>query len=169
VGGANAGGTTIHAKGFTLIELVILVLVIGIISCIALPNYTASLSNLRASKQKAYVASLQADLLRLLVAEENYFRDSLKYTSSVVCATPPTPGVLNFCPSRGNLLAGPTLAFSGAGPGWEATMSNGNLPDVVCAVFLNAGAPYPALVEGKPLCRGAGWSGHATDTTGQIK
>ena len=33
----------------------------------------------------------------------------------------------------------------------------------------NEGAPSPALVEGKALCRGPGWSGRANETTGQIQ
>jgi type II secretory pathway pseudopilin PulG len=104
-----------QSKGFTLVELVTLALVIGIITLIALPTFTAPLPNLRASKNQAYVASTQADLTRLVGAEEDYSRDSLKYTSTVVCATPPAPGVLNFCPSRGNLLGTPRLGFSARG------------------------------------------------------
>ena len=94
---------------------------------------------------------------------------STKYTSAVRCTTPPTRGMLNFCPSRGNMLQGPTLAGSSAGPGWWATMTNMVLPNVTCAIFVNPVAVYPALVEGMPSCRREGWSGRADDTTGQIK
>jgi Tfp pilus assembly protein PilE len=156
------------SKGFTLIELVILALVIGVITFIALPSFTASLSNVRASKQQLYVAAMQTNLVQLLMAEEDYFRDSLKYGTTVVCTTPPTRGALNFCPARGNVLAGPELVTTDAGLGWRATMTNLALPNVHCAIFVGSGAPYPAVVEGTPLCRRPGWSGRANDTTGQI-
>jgi type II secretory pathway pseudopilin PulG len=129
-----------QSKGFTLIELVILALLIGIITCIALPTFTAPLPKRRASKHRAYVASMQADLTRLVGAEEDYFRDSRKYTSTVVCATPPAPGVLNFCPSRGNVLGTSRLGFGARGPGWGASIRNRNLPNVVGSVFINEGA-----------------------------
>jgi len=157
------------SKGFSFIGLVILALLIAIVARFALPTVSASLSKLRASRAQTYVASMKTDLVQLVTAEEDYFRDSLKYTSAVRCTTPPTRGVLNFCPSRGNVLQGPELASSDAGPGWRATMTNTALPNVTCAIFVNAGAPYPALVEGTSLCRRPGWSGRADDTTGQIK
>jgi len=157
------------SKGFSFIGHVILALLIAIVARFALPTVSASLSKLRASRAQTYVASMKTDLVQLVTAEEDYFRDSLKYTSAVRCTTPPTRGVLNFCPSRGNVLQGPELASSDAGPGWRATMTNTALPNVTCAIFVNAGAPYPALVEGTSLCRRPGWSGRADDTTGQIK
>jgi len=157
------------SKGFTFIEHVTLALLIAILARMALPTLSASLSKLRESREQAYVGSMNTDLVQLVGAEEDYFRDSLKYTSAVRCTTPPTRGVLNFCPSRGNVLEGLTLTSGDAGLGWWATMTNIALPNVTCAIFVNAGAPYPALVEGTPLCRRPGWSGRANDTTGQIK
>ena len=158
------------SKGFTFIEHVILALLIAMLARMALPTLSASLSKLRGSREHAYVAAMKTNLVQLVMAEEDYFRDSLKYTSAVRCTTSPTRGVLNVCPSRGNVLQGPELASSDAGPGWRATMTNIALPNVTCAIFVNgAGAPYPALVEGTPLCRRPGWSGRADDTTGQIK
>lgn len=157
------------SKRFTLIEHVILALLIAILARMAVPTLSASLAKLRASREQAYVASMKTDLVQLVMAEENYLRDSLKYTSDVRCTTPPTRGVLNFCPSRGNVLGRPTVNGSGGDPGWWVTMTNITLPTVTCAIFVNTGAPYPALVEGIPACRGPGWSGRADDTTGQIK
>ena len=157
------------SKGFTFIEHVILALLIAILARMALPTLSRSLSKLRGSREQAYVASMKTDLVQLVMAEEDYFRDSLKYTSAVRCTTPPTRGVLNFCPSRGNVLERPTLTSGDAGLGWWATMTNTALPNVTCAIFVNGAAAYPALVEGTPACRRPGWSGRADDTTGQIK
>jgi len=135
------------SQGFTLIELVILALLIGLITFIALPTFTPSLPNLRASQNRAYVASMQADLTRLVGAEEDYLRDSLKYTSTLVCAMPPAPGVLNFCPSRGNVLGTPTLGCSARGPVWGASISNRNLPNVVRSVPVSGAGRGEAAVS----------------------
>src|SRR5690242_11907076 len=123
------------SKGFSFIGHVILALLIAVVARFALPTVSASLSKLRASRAQAYVASMKTDLVQLVTVEEDYFRDSFKYTSAVRCTTPPTRGVLNFCPSRGNVLQGPELASSDAGPGWRATMTNIALPNVTCAIF----------------------------------
>lgn len=173
------------SKDLTFIGHVILALAIAIVARIALPSVIAPLAKLRASREQGYVASyvaklrasrehafvasMKTDLVQLLMAEEDYFRDSLKYASAVRCTTPPTRGMLNFCPSRGNVLQGPTLASSDAGSGWWATMTNVVIPNVTCAIFVNTAAVYPTLVEATPSCRRPGWSGRADDTTGQIK
>jgi hypothetical protein len=157
------------SNGFTFVEHVILALLIAILVRMALPTLGPSLSKLRASREHAYVVSMKTDLVQLVMAEEDYFRDSLKYTSAVRCTTPSTRGVLNFCPSRGNVLQGPTINSGDAGLGWWATMTNIALPNVTCAIFANGPAVYPALIEGTPSCRRPGWSGRADDTTGQIK
>ncbi len=128
-------------------------------------RFPASFANPRALKIQAAVASMQADLGRLVGAEEAYFRDSFKYTNTVLCTTSPTRGAVNLCPVRGNMLDGIELV----GPGWRATMINVTLPEVRCSVFIKTGPLYPALVEGTPLCRRPGWSGRANDTTGEIK
>jgi hypothetical protein len=157
------------SKGFTFVEHVILALLIAILVRMALPTLGPSLAKLRGSREHAYVVSMKTDLVQLVMAEEDYFRDSLKYTSDVRCTTSHTRGVLNFCPSRGNVLARPTLASGLTRLGWWATMTNIALPNVTCAIFVGEVAVYPALVEGTPSCRRPGWSGRADDTTGQIK
>jgi len=64
------------SKGFTFIEHVILALLIAILVRMALPTLSASLSKLRGSREHAYVASMKTDLVQLVTAEEDYFRDS---------------------------------------------------------------------------------------------
>jgi prepilin-type N-terminal cleavage/methylation domain-containing protein len=141
-------------KGFTLIELVVLALLLGIIALIALPHFSDSvrintLPTFAASKEKAFIQSMKADLLKLAVAEEAYYRDSLKYTVTVACVPTPLPGAATLCPSRGNLLGGPVVA----GPGWGATMTNDHLPGVVCAIYVNYPSPPPGARDGTPACK----------------
>ena len=65
-----------NRKGFTLIELLIVVVIIGILAAIAIPKFANT-------KEKAYLASMKSDLRNLVTAEEAYFADSVKYTTSL--------------------------------------------------------------------------------------
>src|SRR6266487_2188191 len=62
-------------KGFTLIELLIVVVIIGILAAIAIPKFANT-------KEKAYLASMKTDVRNLVTAEEAYFADSIKYTTT---------------------------------------------------------------------------------------
>ena len=65
-----------NRKGFTLIELLIVVVIIGILAAIAIPKFANT-------KEKAYIASMKSDMRNLVTAEEAYFADSIKYTTSI--------------------------------------------------------------------------------------
>src|SRR5436189_98268 len=95
-----------NRKGFTLIELLIVVVIIGILAAIAIPKFANT-------KAKAYIASMKSDLRNLVTAEEAYFADSVKYSATTACTTPPTAGAVNFCVTTGNNLGTIGLA---AGP-----------------------------------------------------
>ncbi|MFI5281042.1 MAG: type IV pilin protein, partial [Gemmatimonadales bacterium] len=62
-----------NSRGFTLIELLIVVVIIGILAAIAIPKFGST-------KEKAYIASMKADLRNLVTAEESYFADNVTYT-----------------------------------------------------------------------------------------
>src|SRR5256714_5914366 len=139
------GDAQMNSKGFTLIELLIVVVIIGILAAIAIPKSANT-------KAKAYIASMKSDLRNLVTAEEAYFADSVKYSATTACTTPPTAGAVNFCVTTGNNLGVVGLA-AGSG-GWSVTITNNNLttPLVKCAIFINTAVLAPAVSEGAPAC-----------------
>lgn len=64
-----------NEKGFTLIELMIVVAIIGILAAIAIPQFAAY-------RERAYIASMKADCHSIKIAEEAYFVDNDSYTTA---------------------------------------------------------------------------------------
>ena len=63
-------------SGFTLIELMIVIAIIGILAAIAIPNFI----NYR---MRAYDADAQSAIKNLMTAEEAYFADNVIYTATI--------------------------------------------------------------------------------------
>ena len=122
----------LNRKGFTLIELLIVVVIIGILAAIAIPKFANT-------KEKAYVASMKADLRNLITAEEAYFADNTQYTTAL-------PATM-YTVSTGN--AGPTITVTGSN--YTAWVSDANTTKT-CAVFIGTTALAPATNEGAPAC-----------------
>src|SRR5256714_14125221 len=78
-------------------------------------------------------------------AEEAYFADSVKYSATTACTTPPTAGAVNFCVTTGNNLG--TIGLAAGNGGWAVTITNNNLttPLVRCAIFINTAVLAPAV------------------------
>ncbi|MFA4828047.1 MAG: prepilin-type N-terminal cleavage/methylation domain-containing protein [Thermodesulfovibrionales bacterium] len=61
-------------KGFTLVELLVVVAIIGILAAIAIPQFSAY-------RMKAYNAAAQSDVRNWRSAMEAYFYDNQQYPS----------------------------------------------------------------------------------------
>ncbi|MDB4909082.1 MAG: hypothetical protein JWO05_3866 [Gemmatimonadetes bacterium] len=121
-------------KGFTLIELLIVVVIIGILAAIAIPKFANT-------KSKAYITAMKSDLKNLTTAEEAFFADSAKYSTSTTA--------INFKQSTG--VNAPTIV-TGSGF-WTATVSHSQLSGKVCGIGVNTTNPTVTTAgEGEPAC-----------------
>jgi type IV pilus assembly protein PilA len=92
---------TAKKKGFTLIELMIVVAIIGILAAIAIPNFIKFQAR---SKQ----AEPKANMKALFVAQKSYFAEKDSFSSAVVD--------IGFVPERGNRYA---IANGGVAANWS--------------------------------------------------
>jgi prepilin-type N-terminal cleavage/methylation domain-containing protein len=124
-------------KGFTLVELLIVVVIIGILASIAIPKFANT-------KMKAYTAAMKSDLRNLVTAEESFFSDSVRY---IVYGDTTK---LKFRPSMG--VSTPNVTI---GQGyWSATVTHNQMPNFTCAIGVNTVNPVVAAAsDGEPSCR----------------
>ena len=120
--------------GFTLIELMIVVLVIGILAAIAIPKF-------QTSKGKAYASTLKADLRNLATAQEAYFYENSVYS--------PTTTALQMSVSPAVTV---TISVATAS-GWSASATHQAANPLMCAIFIGSvPALTPATTEGVVGC-----------------
>jgi type IV pilus assembly protein PilA len=78
--------TTTSRGGFTLVEVLVVLVVVGILAAIAIPRYSGS-------KDKAYVAAMIADLHNAAIYEEQYAAENhAQYFSGTATADSPVEG-----------------------------------------------------------------------------
>lgn len=126
---------THQRAGFTLIEILIVVLIIGILAAIAVPKF-------QNSKGKAYASTLKSDLRNLATAQEAYYYEKAEYANALT--------LVNIRQSPGVTM---TITESSAA-GWSATATHAAANPLTCAIFIgNAAAVTPASVEGIIACQ----------------
>jgi type IV pilus assembly protein PilA len=64
-----------NEKGFTLIELMIVIAIIGILAAIAIPQFSAY-------RTRSYNSSAQSDVRNIATAQEAYYVDHSTYTNN---------------------------------------------------------------------------------------
>ncbi len=98
-----------NRHAFTMIELLIVVIIIGVMAAIAMPRFADS-------RRKAYITAMKSDLRNVVSAAESHFADDGTYAQWTG-------------PSATNAI---TLVYTGESDGWEATATHAAVPGVVC-------------------------------------
>jgi prepilin-type N-terminal cleavage/methylation domain-containing protein len=127
-----------RTSGFTLLELLIVVVIIGLLASIAIPKFTST-------KDKAHQASMKGDLRNLATAQESYWSEFGEYYNGTV----PNASLL-YNPSPTVTI---TIAVGDAG-GWSASATSSAISvPITCAVFVGTAAPLaPATTNGLITC-----------------
>ena len=140
-------------KGFTLIELMVVVLIIGILSSIALPQYQKAIKKTRATEAITVGKAI-------LEAEQVYFLENQEYTSNLNQLRIRIPELKNF--ETPTFTAGDpaTLAITGKDNMADINFTfrinrdeNGNVfYDVICSNPKFLPCPPTEQGEGDPRC-----------------
>ncbi len=123
-------------NGFTLVELLIVVVVIGILATIAIPKFSAM-------RTKSYIATVTSDLKNLASQQEIYLSAQYTYTSVLTnLEYTMSPAV--------------TITVNEAtGTGWAGTGTHSGLAGQQCGFFFGdaaASGATPATTPGTVVC-----------------
>jgi type IV pilus assembly protein PilA len=124
--------------GFTLIEILIVIVILGVLAAIAIPKYSKA-------KDKAYFTVMRTDLRNLMTAQEAYRQLGGAYYGGPI----PAPGT-DLQPSSGVTI---TIVES-SNTGWAAAATHASASGRTCAVYDGtASPPAPATNPGEVACR----------------
>jgi type IV pilus assembly protein PilE len=136
-------------KGFTLIELMIVVVIVAILAAVAMPAYQDYITQSKLSEASGQLSALQIKM-------EQFFLDNRTYSGACDAgklAAPPVPPAVKYF----------TYACSGLGDAtYTLTATGGSTGDTSMAGFtftVNQANARVSTVTGAPAARG--WTGNA--------
>jgi len=132
-------------QGFTFVEILTVMIVLGLMSALAVPRY-------RNFKERAYLSTMRSELGQLRIAEEAYWAENQLYHTD--------PSRLDFLPSSDITLI---VASGNLNRGWKAEATHALLPGQTCATYV--GSEAVTVASGEIVCgtgRGGGASANPT-------
>lgn len=127
----------LNRAGFTLIEMVVVVLVIGILAALVMPNFDSA-------RKRAHFSTIGQDFRNLGASQELYFQTHMQYAQSL--------SDLDFEPTPGVLVEVTEATTSG----WAAVGTHESLGDGQgCSIYLGNAVP-PPLPNGQTPSTGPG-------------
>jgi prepilin-type N-terminal cleavage/methylation domain-containing protein len=124
--------------GFTLIEILIVIVILGVLAAIAIPKY-------QQAKARAYFTVMRTDLRNVMTAQEAYRQVANTYYAGPV----PVPGI-DLTTSAGVSI---TLSDVTA-TGWAAAATHASAAGRVCTVYSGTASPLsPATTPGEIACQ----------------
>lgn len=137
----GASGVASDRPGFTLLELLVVTVLLGILAAIAFPIY-------QGFRDRAATSSLQTELRTLRNAQELYFVENDGYADDL--------GLLDYDPGSDVEveLRSESGGDSDGDVGWAGRLTHGS-QGVRCAFFQGSVEPFaPAADEGSVACDG---------------
>lgn len=114
-----------ESRGFTLVELLIVIVIIGVLAAIAVPKFDFT-------RRRGYRSALKSDLKNIAVQQDLYFSANFSYTTDLTA--------LDFNTSEGVVVS----ITEADNRGWAVTGSHSGLPgNEGCAIYFGDATPAP--------------------------
>jgi prepilin-type N-terminal cleavage/methylation domain-containing protein len=124
-----------HRRAFTLVELLLVVVIIGLLLGIALPRF-------QESKRRTYLSAMKADLHNLMSAQASYSSSENTYTADLTA--------LGFRATQANVLSIPEATDVG----WIARITHPGVAGTECVIYVGTvqASTAPATTESQITC-----------------
>ena len=112
-----------HVGGFTLMELLVVMTVVGILAAVAIPSYTAYIDRSKRAAARAALQDASGFLERSFTSNGCYNRTTVADCQAQTGATLALPAPLTRAPNEGRASYVVTVSYSGSATGQAYTLT----------------------------------------------